>query len=256
MKNKFLIFSLIILLFFVFIALILPPIHKKPAVKKVPFYKGRIAIVIDDWGYHLDNLSIASEIKQPLTCAVLPNLKNSSLVAQKLNTLGFEIILHWPMEPKEKYRLENNTITLSMDAGQIRDILDKDLASVVYAKGVSNHMGSAITESLRSSSMVMAEAKKRNLYFLDSFVTAKSVCWGIAKKIKIRFAKRDVFLDDRNDPEYIRGQLIKLRNLAKKQGFAIGIGHDRNITLMVLKEMLPQLESQGYKFVFVSEVAR
>ncbi len=256
MKNKFLIFALIILLFFAFISLILIPIHKEPAAKKAPIYKGRIAIVIDDWGYHLDNLSIAAGIKQPLTCAILPNLKNSAGVARKLNHLGFEIILHLPMEPKEKIRLENNTITLGMNAREIRNILDQDLASIIFAKGVSNHMGSAITEDRGSSLMVMAEVKKRKLYFLDSFVTAKSVCLGIAKEIKIRFAKRDVFLDDQNDPGYIKGQLIRLKNLSAKHGSAIGIGHDRKTTLMVLKEILPQLERQGYKFVFVSEVAR
>ena len=256
MKNKSLILVLIILLFFIFIALILTPIHKKPRVKKAPVYKSRIAVVIDDWGYHLDNLSIAVSIKQPLTCAVLPNLKNSAIVAQKLNDLGFEIILHLPMEPKEKYRLENNTITLESDALGIRNIFDKDLATIVFAKGVSNHMGSAITENESLTTMVIAEAKKRKLYFLDSFVTAKSTCPAVAKKIKIRFAKRDVFLDNQNDPEYIKEQLMKLKNLAKKQGYAIGIGHDRKTTLMVLKEMLPQLEDQGYKIVFVSEVAR
>jgi hypothetical protein len=65
-----------------------------------------------------------------------------------------------------------------------------------------------------------------------------------------------VFLDNNSDPEYIKGQLIQLRNLSKKYGTAIGIGHDRKSTLTVLKEILPQLESQGYKFVFISEVAR
>jgi len=256
MKNKFFIFVLIVLLFFAFIALILTPIHKKPGIKIAPAYKGRIAIVIDDWGYHLDNLSIAGEIKQPLTCAVLPNLKNSALVAHDLNKFGFEIILHLPMQPKEKIRLEKNTITLAANAEQIRKIIDADLASVIFAKGVSNHMGSAITENEKLSSMVMAEVKMHKLYFLDSFVSLRSVCQNIAKKIKLKFAKRDVFIDNQNDPEYIKAQLIKLKNLSKKQGTAIGIGHDRKTTLMVLKDMLPQLEKQGYKFVFVSEVAK
>jgi hypothetical protein len=102
----------------------------------------------------------------------------------------------------------------------------------------------------------MAEAKKRKLYFFDSFVTNKSVCSELARKIKIRFAKRDIFLDNQDDFGYIQGQLIKLKHLAKRQGIAIGIGHDRKNTLLVLKEMLPQLEKEGYKFVFLSQVER
>jgi len=256
MKNKFWIFVLIILVFIIFIALILTPINKKPVAGKAHIYKGRIVIVIDDWGYRLSNLSIITEIKEPLTCAVLPNLKNSILVAQKLHNLGFEIILHLPMESKERYGLENNTIRLGQGAEEIRNILNKDLTSVVFAKGVSNHMGSAITENVRSSSIVMAEVKKRKLYFFDSFVTPKSICQEVAKRIKIKFAKKDLFLDNEDDPEYIKEKLIKLSNLSTKHGFAIGIGHDRKTTLMVLKEMLPQLKKQGYKFVFLSEVVK
>ena len=255
MKNKLMIIVALILSLLVFVAVILSSINQRAARKAVPV-KGIIAIVIDDWGYHLNNLEIVRSIKQPLTCAILPNLKNSRLVAQKLNHFGFEIILHLPMEPKEKYHLERNTITTSMDAGQIRSILDQDLASILFAKGISNHMGSRITEDARVSALIISEAKKRKLYFLDSFVTPKSVCASLARKIKARFAKRDIFLDNRDDPDYIKSQIIKLMDLAKENGQAIGIGHDRSNTLTVLKEVIPQLVKAGYKFVFVSEIVK
>lgn len=241
---------------FVFIALILTPIRKKVLLKKPPKIAGRMAIVIDDWGYSLNNLRIIEQIKQPLTCAILPGLKNSNLVMQKLNNLGFEIILHLPMEPKEKHNLEKNTITLGLDAEGIRKIFEKDLSSITFAKGVSNHMGSRITEDKKTSALVMAEAKKRKLYFFDSFVTNKSTCPALAKQMKIRFAKRDIFLDNQDDFEYIERQLIKLKHLARKQGIAIGIAHDRIHTLLVLKEMLGQMEKEGYEFVFLSQVVR
>jgi polysaccharide deacetylase 2 family uncharacterized protein YibQ len=117
-------------------------------------------------------------------------------------------------------------------------------------------MGSRITEEIKASTLVMTEAKKRKLYFFDSFVTNQSVCSALAKKIKIRFAKRDVFLDNQNDPEYIKKQLIKLKKIANQRGTAIGIGHDRKNTLWVLKEMLAGLEKDGYQFVFLSQVVK
>lgn len=153
-------------------------------------------------------------------------------------------------------RLEKDTILISMDAGQVHSIFDQDLASILFAKGISNHMGSRITEDSRVSALIISEAKKRKLYFLDSFVTAKSVCPLLARKIKIRFAKRDIFLDNLDDPGYIKGQIIKLRDLANKNGQAIGIGHDRRNTLVALREAIPQLVKAGYKFVFISEIAK
>jgi len=255
MKKKLIIIIALILSLLVFIAIILTSVNKKAAPKAMPI-KGRIAIVIDDWGYHLNNLEIAKSIKQHLTCAILPNLKSSRLVAQKLHSFGFEIILHLPMEPKEKYQLERNTITTTMDAGQIHSILDQDLSSILFAKGISNHMGSRITEDSRVSALIMLEAKKRKLYFLDSFVTPRSVCASLAKKIKLRFAKREIFLDNQDDPDYIKAQIIKLTDLAKENGQVVGIGHDRRNTLAVLKEVIPQLIKAGYRFVFVSEIAK
>jgi hypothetical protein len=102
----------------------------------------------------------------------------------------------------------------------------------------------------------MQEIKKHDLYFLDSFVTANSVCAPLAKKFGLKFAKRDVFLDNQNNPEYIKNQLGELKKIANRQGLAVGIGHDRKNTLLVLKETLPELAKEGYKFVFVSEIAR
>lgn len=258
MNKKWLFAALPVLFIFIYVAVILTSVDKKkpPKLKRPAEIKGRIAIVIDDWGYNLDNLAAVQEIKQPLTCAVLPNLKNSSLLAQRLNASGLEVILHLPSEPKEKYPLEKDTITVEMDAERIRAIIARDLDSVSPARGINNHMGSRVTEDTRTSEIIISEAKKRKLYFLDSFVTAKSVCPDLARKLKARFAKRDVFLDNRSDPSYIKGQVLKLKDIAKKRGYAVGIGHARKNTILVLKEMIPELLKSGYKLVFVSEIVK
>lgn len=243
---------LIVILQGVFIIISRPKRPPKIAV----VLKGKIAIVVDDWGYNLNNLQLLDQIKYPLTTSVLPNLSYSSLVARELHTRGFEIVLHLPMEPREKYRLEKNTIMTSWDEETIIKIINQDLASIAYAKGVSNHMGSRATEEPRIMEIIFKELKKRHLYFLDSIVSSKSVCSDLARKMNLGFAKRDVFLDNHQDPVYIRGQIYKLKMKAKHYGQAIGICHDRKITLEVLKEVMPQLEKEGYKFVFVSELVK
>lgn len=256
MKKIQLVIGGIFLILILFAALSLARSRQKPPEKKTYKTKTKIAIVIDDWGYHSGSLEIIKKIKVPLTCAVLPNLKHSGFSAYELNKLGFEIILHLPMAPKENFRLENNTINSKMSAKQIRDILDEGLASVIYAKGISNHMGSKITEDKNISSIILAEAKNRNLYFLDSFVTAKSACKEISEKTGTRFAKRDIFLDHQDNPAYIKSQLIKLKKMAEKKHTIVAIGHDRKNTLTVLSEMLPAMQNEGYVFIFASQAAK
>ncbi len=94
------------------------------------------------------------------------------------------------------------------------------------------------------------------MYFLDSFVSSASVCANLAKEIVVGFARRDVFLDNVLDREYIKSQISKLKAKAATRGYAIGIGHDRRVTLEVLAEVMPEIEKEGYKFVFVSDLVK
>ena len=216
--------------------------------------QGKIAIVLDDWGYSLNNIALVDEIKFPLTAAVLPNLRYSQEAAEELHKRGFEIILHLPMESQSKLGMEKNTILISMGAGEISAIVRAGLDNLGYARGVNNHMGSKVTQDSRVMEEVFRELKDKRLYFLDSAVTASSVSSDLARRMNVPFIKRGVFLDNRLEPEYIRGQLNKLKTVAKKNGFAVGIGHDRRVTLEILKEIMPGFEQEGYQLVFVSEL--
>lgn len=239
---------------FLLVTLSKRPLIKEPKKTPVPVSIARIAIVLDDWGYNLNNIHIVDQIKLPFTASILPNLAFSRKVAEELHTRGFEIILHLPMQPHEKYKLEKNTILTSLGEASINKIIDADLSSIVYAKGVSNHMGSMATENTKTMEAVFKKLKNRKLYFLDSLVTTNSVCSELARKTGLAFAKRDIFLDNRDDPVYIKQQINKLKLRAKARGKAIGIGHDRKATLEVLKEVMPQLEKEGFRLVYLSEL--
>ncbi len=243
-----------LLLAIILLAVLIFSLRPKKIKPAVPAVKGRIAIVLDDWGYNRVDLDMVEEIKYPLTLAILPNISYSRQAAEELASRGFEIILHLPMEPQEKYGLEKNTVMVSLDKARILEILNKDLASVPYAKGVSNHMGSRATSDSKTMEIIFGELKKKGLYFLDSFVTAKSVCSRQARKMHLVCFRRDVFLDNKQEPNYIKRQLNQLKLKARAQGFAVGIGHDHKITLEVLKEALPQLSKEGYKLVYLSEL--
>lgn len=229
----------------------------KPKIQIVaPTYK--IAIILDDWGYNLNNLENLKKIDLPLTLAILPNLTYSQEVAEYAHGLNKEVILHLPLEPfPGKYvKLEKDTILSSMKEKEILAILNNALKNIAYVSGVSNHQGSKLTTNEKSIKIIFNELKKRNLFFIDS-ITSKSVCKKIAEELKIKFAARSVFLDNRSDKPYIEGQIRQLVKIAKTRGEAIGIGHDRKQTLETLMGMMPELEKEeGIKFVFASELTK
>ena len=146
------------------------------------------------------------------------------------------------MEPLEKFRLEENTIMVSMDDSSIRSIINRDLLSVPYAVGASNHMGSKATANTAIMSSIMRYLKSNNLYYFDSLTTSKSVCTEVAKALGVGHAKRDMFLDNSNNSTAIEKQLDDLKVMAFKRGSAIAIGHDRKNTAAVLARMMPEME--------------
>lgn len=230
----------------------------KPTVAPVGPVKaaGKIAIVIDDWGYNLEAFQYLKELAFPVTVSVLPNLRFSGQIAQDARSLGCEVLLHLPMEPYEKFRLEKNTLTPSMSQEEIQDIITDDLQSVGPVKGANNHMGSKTTEDYAAMERILQVLKKNNLFFLDSLVTRKSAGAKAASKLKLPFVQRDVFLDNKDDRDYITQQLYTLKRKASAYGSAVGIGHDRSLTLRVLKAVVPEFQKQGYEIVFVSELAQ
>ncbi len=229
----------------------------RPAAKKAkPSVSPKIAIVLDDWGYNTKNLNAILQVNSPVTLSILPGLPHSAVIAQKAKEHNFEVILHMPMEPKSRIRLELNTLSTNMADDEIGSALARALETVPHADGISNHEGSKATEDARLMRIVFGELKKKNLFFLDSLVTNESVCEPLAKEMKVRFAKRSVFLDNENNPAYIRRQFEKAVNLAVKTGEVIAIGHDRPNTIAVLKEMIPKFEENGIEMTYVSELAK
>lgn len=228
---------------------------KAQTIKKQPSYK--IAIVLDDWGYNLNNLDALKRIKEPLTLAILPRRAFSKAVAKAVQELKQEAILHLPLEPYHGRdgRLEPETILVGMDKQEALKILDADIKSVPGIKGVSNHMGSRATESAALMGIIFSELKVRGLYFLDSF-TGKTVCKDLAEKMGLPYERRQVFLDNKSDEKYILSQFELLARIAQQRGSAIGIGHDRPKTLEVLVKAVPEFKKRGFRFVFVSELAQ
>jgi len=221
----------------------------------------RVAIVLDDFGYSEQNVSALEQLRYPVTCAVLPNLPYSALVAEAAQRSGHEVILHMPMEPHQpsgasKRKLERGTIYTSMKPEQVRRQLDEAIASVPHLRGVSNHMGSRATEDPQLMRTVASRLKSRHLYFLDSFVTEQSVAMEQARQAGVPCARRDIFLDNKLDETYIIVQLDQLVTVAREGGVAIGIGHDRPSTLRVLRRQMPRYVRNGVTFVKVSELVR
>ena len=73
----------------------------------------------------------------------------------------------------------------------------------------------------------------------------------------MKVLKRDIFIDNEDDYNEILLQLNKLKKIAQKRGYAVGIGHiHKKYTIKVLEDMLPELKRESFELVFVSELVK
>ena len=202
---------------------------------------GKLSIVIDDFGYRPQNENKILQMPPPISVAILPNAPYAREMATKAHNQGREILIHLPMAPQSKQPLERDTLQPSMSSEEIQRIIRQAANNVPYAKGMNNHMGSAMTASLPGMQKVMQALGSYQLYFLDSVTIGNSQASKAAEGTGVKVIKRKIFLDDSQNEAAIRQQFNRAVALARRNGSAIAIGHPHPATIKVLQQMLPQL---------------
>jgi len=204
-------------------------------------HAGKLAIVIDDFGYRPAQENQVLQMPAAISVAVLPDATHAHEMATKAHQRGHEVLIHLPMAPLSKQPLEKNTLRPDMSSEEVERIIREAVAKVPYAVGLNNHMGSAMTSSLPGMQKVMQVLNHYNFYFLDSMTIGNSQSTRAAAGTSVKVIKRRVFLDDTQNEADIRKQFLRAVHLAQRDGSAIAIGHPHPTTVKVLQQMLPTL---------------
>jgi polysaccharide deacetylase 2 family uncharacterized protein YibQ len=213
-------------------------------------YVGYIYLVLDDAGNEISQVEQYLNLPIDFTLAVLPKRPYTREAGRRAQEAGREVILHQPMEPKGIEEPGAAALFTWMPIETIQATLEENLKDLPMAKGINNHMGSAFTEDVESLKPVMEYLKTRNLYFLDSLTTADSQAVYTANGAGIPNMVRDAeFLDNEDDYEQIKEQLLKAARKAKENGRAIAIGHVWSKELYkVLRDYIQPLKREGIGF--------
>ena len=234
------------------------PTWEKNAVRPVGLVTGQpvIAIVIDDLGIRKNNTRQIIDLDPRLTLAFLPyatELRHQTALARRR---GHELMIHMPMQPKGAASPGPQALESRLSEEELLSRLDYNLSQFEGYVGINNHMGSAFTEDEAAVAAVVGRLKKEGLLVLDSRTTSRSRLAEQAARKGVPHVSRDVFLDNRQDVDYILGQLDKLEDYAHCHGIAVGIGHPYGETIEALKRWLPTLEQKGIALVPLSHVVR
>ncbi len=222
-----------------------------------PDGRPEIAIIIDDAGVDRVHTGVAIRLKGPLTISFLPYASDLAGQASAARANRHEVMMHIPMEPHGAFaEPEPYLLRARMGTSEIQRRIARDLDSLPGIVGINNHMGSLFTSDPQALAPVMEELVRRGLLFVDSRTSARSVAQDSAQAHGLPNAGRDVFLDHYEGQAEVRKRLLETERVARKQGYAIAIGHPRAATLAELALWLDEVESKGYRLVPVSAIVR
>jgi hypothetical protein len=216
----------------------------------------RMALVIDDLGYKSD-LSEFLSLGIPVNFAVMPGERATKDIVKQLNDKKIPFLMHLPMEPEKYPKIDPGKLALmlKMSDKEISDMYKKDLASVNGACGINNHMGSAFTANEEKMRVFLGLVKKSGLFFLDSETTSKSKAKKIADEIGLKNLRNDVFIDLKDEPDFMNKQFEEIKKKIEKYGQCIAIGHyQRKHMIPVIKENIKKFRASGIEFVYLKDL--
>ena len=217
----------------------------------------RVAIILDDIGYDLELVTQFLSLDLPITLSMLPQSPFKNSILAKAREHNIEIMLHQPMEPFEYPRANPGPGALlsSMSPDEMLQQFIQNLDEMPFVSGVNNHMGSKMTANAAQMRQLFTVMKQRDLYFIDSRTTEKTICRRSANLLQLPFGERDIFIDHFQDNDFIEKQLFELVRIAETHGVAIGIAHPYRRTYKILRNMMDAMQEK-VQFVPASEVTQ
>lgn len=216
----------------------------------------RIAIIIDDLGYHFAAGRRAIDLPGPVSFSFLPGGPRARALAERAHRRGKDVLLHLPLQAyRDDARREPSEITIDMGRGRIATVFAEALSAVPHVIGINSHRGSLLTRHPGHMQWLMEEISAREgLFFIDSFTHHRSVALQLARENGVRATRRDVFLDPDSSPETVAREFERMKRLARKRGQVVAIGHPHPATLELLERELPRLAEEGFHLVGIREL--
>lgn len=228
------------------------PSRKLPAAKSG---EAKLAILIDDLGNDRAAARQIFALPYPITISVLPEHPQSVEIASEARRRGCEVMLHLPMQSVGKDQPEPEELEPGMTSARVSAMVDQFLVDVPGVRGINNHQGSQATADPALMAELMPVLRAHHLFYVDSRTTAATVAYDAARQNGVPAGFRNVpFLDDVENVAAIEAQISLAIRGARDKGEAIAIGHPHPATLAALRAMLPKVQSQGVRLVYVSEL--
>jgi len=214
-------------------------------------YRGKrpkLAIIIDDI-HTKAQLDAVTSLDFPVTPSIFPPYSRAP-DTPRLATQAVHYMIHLPMESgNAKYDRQSKTLKTTFTKTQIAARVHELRRLFPRAHYINNHTGSRFTENMHAMTLLYEAMRKDGFVFIDSLTTGRSMVGKVARRYGDAYVARDIFLDNKQQTDYISRQIQKAVALAKQNGYAIAIGHPYSVTFKALRSAKPLLKEVDVVYI-------
>jgi len=212
--------------------------------------KPLLSIIIDDVSFQSEVNNI-KKLPFRVTPSIFPPTKVHPNTPKLAKEFSFYMV-HLPLQAYDYSHPEPNTLLTTSSSASIEKRIENVKKWFPRDRFLNNHTGSKFTSNYNAMVKLFKALKKNHIIFIDSRTSAATVAFKVAQKFHEKLLSRNVFLDNIAKVSYIKNQLRKAVAIAKKNGYAIAIGHPHLATMKALRESLNILK--GVKLVYVKDI--
>jgi len=219
----------------------------------------KIAIVLGGMGLNQELTAKAIKaLPGDVSFAFAPYGENLQSQVNKARAAGHEIMLQLPMEPFGYPATNPGPKTLVTAAGEDanKDALLWHLSRFAGYIGTSAYMGGNFLANPTALRPVLAELKKRGLYFLEDAPSERSAAASVGRMVGLPVLATQIIIDANSEPRAIAAALARLEDEARQSGIAIGTGTGLEVTIEEVQEWTKTLNDRGFLLIPLSAAFR
>ena len=215
----------------------------------------KIGILIGGMGLSKSGTADAIRRLPPeISLAFAPYPKNLQASVDQARQHGHEVMLQIPMEPFDYPSNDPGPYTLRTDLTTRENLqhLEWLLSRFAGYFGVTNYMGAKYTSVPDALRPTLKQISARGLMYVDDGASARSQIKRVAEDVGLSSTTAQIVIDAEPTPAAISAALIKLEEIARERGSAVGVGSGLPITIDQIVEWSGSLNDEDVIIVPVS----
>lgn len=224
-----------------------------PALNDLPV----IAVVVDDITQPTDPiLDDFLKIDAPLTFSLLPTAQGASAFAVQVRNQARELLVDVPMETDEAIDTGANTITTTIDEGELFRRMEWSLQQFDEFVGVNNYKGNVATIDADTMNKMMKSVRENGLIYLDSYVSPRSQAILTGRRLSVPTVQSDFDVNSNQSKRSARETMDTVVQRARTGGSGILTVPATSDALVALQGWLDENNNKNFTIVPLTTVVK